>query len=521
MKYTKINIKHAEVMETCMNGKQFMYMEREYNPGMNELVKRNLDRLHFWFRWHGDEFVYLPEVAEFIAGQEYLNYIVPSGKRTEQFGTSDVYNLLFENADDMPEAPFIMHYSDENGKAVIEMWEFGTVDDSEITDLFAKINGWHSSKDKLLYGQSCLDVKPAYSVIQETEDDDSCILFRMSDEQSVKECVEPCIEPPCGEPVMERTMFSRKRKDETDELPIIEEAKRRIEEEKRRIEEKKRRKEEERAPKDKPNNKRRGLFSSLFGGTAFYAVSDDYDACAPVEYDLEVEESARECDVETEKSAEECRVEMVDACEESAVPERRVLTGLPITVQWETTVKNVGADVLFNEIMASDQYIEATNKIYEAVEQLHKLGIGSLIIRSIARKDNSLSRIRIDDNYNITLPDYNNMTIEMAPMTKAVFLLFLRHEEGIAFKDLPDYGGELLALYWDMVDSDDEVAMKAKVERVTNPFNNAINEHCSRIKAAFALKFDDSLASSYYINGHRGEPKRISLPRKLVEWELY
>ena len=99
-------------------------------------------------------------------------------------------------------------------------------------------------------------------------------------------------------------------------------------------------------------------------------------------------------------------------------------------------------------------------------------------------------------------------------------MLFLRHEEGIVFKDLPDYKDELMVLYWDMVESDDEDAVRSKVERVTNPFNNAINEHCSRIKAAFALKFDDSLASSYYINGRRGEPKRISLPRSLVEWEM-
>ena len=170
--------------------------------------------------------------------------------------------------------------------------------------------------------------------------------------------------------------------------------------------------------------------------------------------------------------------------------------------------------------MASDQYKEATNKIYEAIEQLHKLGIGTLVIKSIARKDGSLSRICIDDNYNITLPEYNNMTIDMAPMTKAVFLLFLRHEEGIVFKDLPDYRKELMVLYWDMVESDDEASVRSKVERVTNPFCNAINEHCSRIKAAFALKFDDTLASNYYINGRRGEAKRISLPRELVEWEL-
>jgi hypothetical protein len=191
---------------------------------------------------------------------------------------------------------------------------------------------------------------------------------------------------------------------------------------------------------------------------------------------------------------------------------------LPIKVQWETNVKNIGADALFNEVMTSDAYIEATNKIYEGIKQLHSLGIGSLVIRSIAGQKNLLSRISIDADYNITLPDYNNMCIEMAPMTKAVYLLFLRHEEGIRFKELPDYRNELTALYWDLIESDDEENVKATVARVTDPFSNAINEHCSRIKTAFTLKFEPSLASNYYINGKRGEPKRISLPRNMVEW---
>ena len=69
-----------------------------------------------------------------------------------------------------------------------------------------------------------------------------------------------------------------------------------------------------------------------------------------------------------------------------------------------------------------------------------------------------------------------------------------------------------------MIESDDEENVLATIERVTDPFNNDINVHCSRIKAAFTLKFENALASNYYIYGKRGEPKRISLPRNLVEW---
>ena len=57
------------------------------------------------------------------------------------------------------------------------------------------------------------------------------------------------------------------------------------------------------------------------------------------------------------------------------------------------------------------------------------------------------------------------------------------------------------------------------MEDVTNPLLNSINEKCARIRGAFISQFDESLAQHYYIYGMRGEAKKISLPRNLVEWE--
>ena len=186
--------------------------------------------------------------------------------------------------------------------------------------------------------------------------------------------------------------------------------------------------------------------------------------------------------------------------------------------EYNTTIKPVIAEELFEFYINNAEYIEATNQIYEGIKKLHDLGLGSLIIQSIAQRDTRLSRIRIDDDYNIILPDYNNMKVEMAPITKALFLLFLRHKDGIAIKDLPDYRKELTALYWDMIKSDNEAAVTATVERVTDPFNNDVNVHFSRIKRAFTFMFNPDLAVNYYIDGKRGEPKKIALPRELVEW---
>ena len=57
------------------------------------------------------------------------------------------------------------------------------------------------------------------------------------------------------------------------------------------------------------------------------------------------------------------------------------------------------------------------------------------------------------------------------------------------------------------------------IEDVTNPMLNSINEKCARIRGAFVSQFDDHMARHYYIDGLRGEAKRIALPRDLVVWE--
>ena len=51
------------------------------------------------------------------------------------------------------------------------------------------------------------------------------------------------------------------------------------------------------------------------------------------------------------------------------------------------------------------------------------------------------------------------------------------------------------------------------------PLSNSINEKCARVRAAFVSQFDESLAKYYYIDGKRGEAKKIILDRKLLEWK--
>lgn len=129
-----------------------------------------------------------------------------------------------------------------------------------------------------------------------------------------------------------------------------------------------------------------------------------------------------------------------------------------------------------------------------------------------------LPKLNISRNYRIFLGD-ERIEVHLEPLVKSVYLLFLKHPEGIIFKDLPDYRKELALIYnkvrpWGLTDR----ALKS-IEDVTNPMLNSINEKCARIRRTFVTMLDSSVAEQYYIKGARGKAKKITLPRELVAWE--
>ena len=100
-----------------------------------------------------------------------------------------------------------------------------------------------------------------------------------------------------------------------------------------------------------------------------------------------------------------------------------------------------------------------------------------------------------------------------------MFLLFLKHPEGLYFKDLVDYKDELRGIYEKITNRTSSMVIGDSIDKVTDPTQNAINEKCSRIREAFLKQMDERLAKSYYITGFKSEQKRIALPRNLVVWQ--
>ena len=180
--------------------------------------------------------------------------------------------------------------------------------------------------------------------------------------------------------------------------------------------------------------------------------------------------------------------------------------------------KSAGADD-WGDADDGDSTDDLIEEVRERIARLRQRGIAEHILEQLIRPDNRLSRLVITKDWRIVLPDYNDMEIKMEPLVKAVYLLFLRHPEGIAFKLLPDYRQELTEIYSKLRPTGLTERALQSIEDVTNPMLNSINEKCARIRGAFLSQFDEYMAKSYYIDGPRGEAKRIALPRNWVAWE--
>ena len=158
---------------------------------------------------------------------------------------------------------------------------------------------------------------------------------------------------------------------------------------------------------------------------------------------------------------------------------------------------------------------------------LKAIGVPMLEELRIEAAKGQLSRLTITQDYRFVLTDYGQ-EVELQPVHKAVYLLFLAHPEGIEFKRLADYREELTGYYMQTAKMMDKEKIMEGVEHLVNPLDNAINEKCSRIKKAFLELMDEYRASYYIISGHTQKHfagssrvwyerlKVIKLPRELV-----
>ena len=136
---------------------------------------------------------------------------------------------------------------------------------------------------------------------------------------------------------------------------------------------------------------------------------------------------------------------------------------------------------------------------------------------SVSSKPES-SRLYIDQQYNIRLDTPKGPVVPLRPLLKALFILFLRHPEGIRFKERALYEKELGDIYAVILPNADSDTRQRRILRMMDLADNSFSEKTSALNARLDELFPET-SENYKIQGYNGHPRRISLDQLRVIWQ--
>ena len=124
----------------------------------------------------------------------------------------------------------------------------------------------------------------------------------------------------------------------------------------------------------------------------------------------------------------------------------------------------------------------------------------------------------IDCHYTIRTDAPDGLALPLRPLVKALFILFLRHPEGILLKQRDRYRHELEEIYAVICPNTAAEDIKERVGRLVNLQDNSFSEKASVLNARLEALLPAGMAQDYKIQGYNGHPRRIPLNPLLVHW---
>ena len=159
------------------------------------------------------------------------------------------------------------------------------------------------------------------------------------------------------------------------------------------------------------------------------------------------------------------------------------------------------------------------DEVKDKVRKLKAYGVAESDIVAAMNEEELFPQLIVTKDYKVLLAGEEPVEVEMEPLVKAIYLLFLSHPEGIVLKCLPDYRKELTNIYLLLRPAGMTDRVEKSIRDITNPTLNSINEKCARIRKIFSGVLPQSVSRYYAISGKRGEAKKIDLVRANVVWE--
>lgn len=186
-----------------------------------------------------------------------------------------------------------------------------------------------------------------------------------------------------------------------------------------------------------------------------------------------------------------------------------------IALAYSNPISNIVAETIEfiskTELLPEELFI--VKEIHQRLQILKQRGISVRTIKEALLQFNSFSRITISEDNRVVLTDFDNMEIKLKPLTRAIYIMFLRHPEGIRLKELSLYQNELEQLYADIFPKSNPARRAACIHNLCDPTHNSLNEKISAIRNYLSRIIDESLLPVYSIQGKPGERYQIGLFR--------
>ena len=134
-----------------------------------------------------------------------------------------------------------------------------------------------------------------------------------------------------------------------------------------------------------------------------------------------------------------------------------------------------------------------------------------ILAESVCSCENvEISPILFDEDFNISLPLYPNVTITLEPLPKTLYILFLNHPEGIVLKDIQMYEDELKRIYSHVSGRKNPTVINRMFRSLIDPTENPLHKNLSMIRRCFTSKLNYNIARNY-IPAH-GRTKAHNIP---------